>query len=51
MSSPQAIGDTDIPSNPAERRAVPRLSLRGIEKSFDTTRFSVPATRFRKVVE
>jgi ribose transport system ATP-binding protein len=36
MSSPQANADTDIPRNPSERRAVPRLSLRGIEKSFDT---------------
>src|SRR6059058_4988198 len=36
MSSLQGNADTDIPRNPSERRAVPRLSLRGIEKSFDT---------------
>src|SRR6516225_11232607 len=36
MSSPQANLTPDGPRDPSQRRAVPRLSLRGIEKSFDT---------------
>jgi ribose transport system ATP-binding protein len=36
MSSPHANSAQDSPRDPSERRAVSRLSLRGIEKSFDT---------------
>jgi ribose transport system ATP-binding protein len=36
MSSPHANAAPDDPRDPSQRRAVPRLSLRGIEKSFDT---------------
>jgi ribose transport system ATP-binding protein len=36
MSSPHANTAQDSPRDPSERRAVSRLSLRGIEKSFDT---------------
>src|SRR6516165_959547 len=36
MSSPQANLTPDGRRDPSQRRAVPRLSLRGIEKSFDS---------------
>ena len=36
MSSPHANSAQDSPRDPSERRAVSRLSLRGIEKSFET---------------